>query len=68
MPVDTSVHTCDIPGDIPAAQATLPPKYLTVQFPLRYNWRQLAYTDGSFIEPKRKGSKEGAVDSQPPES
>jgi hypothetical protein len=50
LPVDTSVQICNTP----AAQATLPPHYLTVQFPLRYNWRQLAYTDGSFIEPKRK--------------
>jgi ribonuclease HI len=58
-----------LPVDItPAAQATLPPDYLTVHFPLRYNWQQLAYTDGSFIEPKRKGSEEVAVDSQPPES
>jgi hypothetical protein len=64
LPVDTSVQI----SNTPAAQATLPQHYLTVQFLRRYNWRQLAYTDGSFIEPKRKGNVKDAADSQPPES
>jgi hypothetical protein len=53
LPVDTSVHTCNTP----AAQATLPPQYMTVQFPLRYNWRQLAYTTEATLSQSGKEAR-----------
>jgi hypothetical protein len=47
LPADTSTRICNT-STVPTP---LPPQYVNVQFPLKYNWRQLAYTDGSYIDP-----------------
>jgi ribonuclease HI len=58
---DTSTSICNT-STVPTP---LPPQYVNVQFPLKYNWRQLAYTDGSYIDPKHIDKDEAAPASQP---
>jgi ribonuclease HI len=63
LPADTSMRICNTFTATP-----LPPKYATAQLPLKYNWRHLAYTDGSYIDPKRTANEEATLASQPPAS
>ncbi|KAF6258011.1 hypothetical protein COO60DRAFT_1626613 [Scenedesmus sp. NREL 46B-D3] len=42
-------------------------KYRTVLFALKYNWRQTAYTDGSYIAPRRTESTDDPSESPTPE-
>jgi hypothetical protein len=63
LPADTSTRICNTFTATP-----LPQKYATAQLPLKYNWRHLAYTDGSYIDPKRTEKEEATLASQPPAS
>jgi hypothetical protein len=63
LPADTSMRICNTSTATP-----LLPQYTTAQLPLKYNWRHLAYTDGSYIDPKRTENEEATPASQPPAS